>query len=110
MQERVYAITDATTIPSQIEPSVVRDIFLLFSSWARVLIDFRASHSFLSSSFASALELKVDVLHPSLFVESLVGGRVSLDRICQKCELVISDRLFVFDFVLLDMSGFDVIL
>ncbi|XP_057482014.1 uncharacterized protein LOC130768940 [Actinidia eriantha] len=76
----------------------------------QVLIDSGASHSFLSSSFASALELKVDVLRPSLFVESPVGGRVSLDRICRKCELVISDRLFVFDFVLLDMSGFDVIL
>ncbi|XP_057506527.1 uncharacterized protein LOC130789722 [Actinidia eriantha] len=55
-------------------------------------------------------ELKVDVLHPSLFVESPVGGRVSLDQICRKCELMISDRLFVFDFVLLDMSSFDVIL
>ncbi|GFS33312.1 hypothetical protein Acr_00g0027740 [Actinidia rufa] len=92
VQGRVYAITDATTIPSQTEPSVVRGIFLLFSSWARVLIDSGASHSFLSSSFAYALELKVDVLRPSLFVESPVGGRVSLDRICRKCELVISDR------------------
>ncbi|XP_057504717.1 uncharacterized protein LOC130788169 [Actinidia eriantha] len=110
VQGRVYVITDATTIPSQTEPSVVRGILLLFSSWARVLIDSGASHSFLSSSFASALELKVDVLRPSLFLESPVGGRVSLDRICRKCELVISDRLFVFDFVLLDMSSFDVIL
>ncbi|XP_058202911.1 uncharacterized protein LOC131317372 [Rhododendron vialii] len=38
------------------------------------------------------------------------GGRTPLDRICRDCELVICDRRFVLDCILLEMSGFDLIL
>ncbi|XP_058217051.1 uncharacterized protein LOC131327951 [Rhododendron vialii] len=38
------------------------------------------------------------------------GGRTPLDRICRDCELIIRDRRFMFDFVVLGMSGFDLIL
>ncbi|XP_058202878.1 uncharacterized protein LOC131317338 [Rhododendron vialii] len=38
------------------------------------------------------------------------GGRTPLDRICQDCELNIRDRRFVFDVIVLGMSGFDLIL
>ncbi|GFY92940.1 hypothetical protein Acr_08g0013360 [Actinidia rufa] len=61
-QGRVYAITSAAG-PSgiagqqeqQLDTSVVRGTLLMFNSWARVLIDTGASHSFISSSFALAL-------------------------------------------------------
>ncbi|XP_058217426.1 uncharacterized protein LOC131328503 [Rhododendron vialii] len=38
------------------------------------------------------------------------GGRSPLDRICRDCELIIRDRRFSFDFIVLNMSGFDLIL
>ncbi|XP_058185964.1 uncharacterized protein LOC131303212 [Rhododendron vialii] len=38
------------------------------------------------------------------------GGRLPLDRICRGCELIIRDRHFSFDFIMLNMSGFDLIL
>ena len=54
-QGRVYT---ATASPATPDPSVVRGTFLVFSSWASVLIDSGASHSFISASFARALDLE----------------------------------------------------
>ncbi|GFZ09844.1 hypothetical protein Acr_21g0004430 [Actinidia rufa] len=69
-----------------------------------------ASHSFIAASFVLALGLETEELNPPLFVDTPIGGRMSLDRICRGCELVILDHHFVFDFIVLGMSGFDLIL
>ncbi|GFY95027.1 hypothetical protein Acr_10g0004120 [Actinidia rufa] len=59
----------------QLDTSVVRGIFLVFNSWARVLIDTGASHSFIaSSSFALTLGLEVEVLDSVLMLDTPVGG------------------------------------
>ena len=55
------------------------------NSLANVLIDTGASHSFISTAFASALGLEVARLVPPLRVESPVGGIVDLDRDCRDC-------------------------
>ena len=39
-------------------PSVIRGIVSLFTSWASILFDTGASHSFISSAFASSLDRK----------------------------------------------------
>ncbi|GFY95611.1 hypothetical protein Acr_10g0009960 [Actinidia rufa] len=116
-QGQVYTITSATG-PSriagqqeqQLDTSVVRGTLLMFNSWARVLIDTGASHSFIASSFASALGLEIEVLDSVLMLDTPVGGRSTLKRVCRSCEIEIADRRFVFDFVVLDMTSFDVIL
>ena len=82
----------------------------MFSSWASVLVDTEASHSFISASFASALGLEISTLDLPLCVDTPVGGRVLLDRICRDCDLTISERTFIFDLIVLEMSVFDVIL
>ena len=89
---------------------MVRGTFLIFSSWASVLIDSGASHSFISASFARALDLQISRLDPPMLVDTPVGGRVVIDRVCRDCDLTIQDRTFTFDFIVLDMTGFDVIL
>ena len=43
-------------------------------------------------------------------VETPIGGRVRLDRICRGCDLTILDRAFTFNFIVMDMATFDVIL
>lgn len=110
---RAYAVT-ATTPPmpylQQPDASVVRGTFLIFNSWARVLIDLGASHSFIASSFVRILGLETNRLSSPLVVDTPVGGKITLDQICRECDLVILDRHFVFDFILLDMSGYDLIL
>ncbi|XP_058202906.1 uncharacterized protein LOC131317366 [Rhododendron vialii] len=69
-----------------------------------------ASHSFIAVSFVCALELDTENLDSPLFVETPLGGKSSLSRIYKGCELVICNHRFVFDFIILDMSGFDLIL
>ncbi|GFZ16927.1 hypothetical protein Acr_26g0001970 [Actinidia rufa] len=93
-QGRVYAITSAAG-PSgiagqqeqQLDTSVVRGTLLMFNSWARVLIDTGVSHSFIASSFASALGLEIEVLDSVLMLDTPVGGRSTLKRVCRSCEL-----------------------
>ncbi|XP_057485869.1 uncharacterized protein LOC130772149 [Actinidia eriantha] len=108
----VFAVTATTPSPSPTsqtpKSSVVQGTFLLFNSFAKVLFDSRASHSFIVSSFALALGLEIEEFSPPLFVNTPLGGRAPLDRICRGCELVILDRRFEFDFIVLGM--FDLIL
>ena len=85
-------------------------MILIYHSWASVLIDSGASHSFLAFSFASALGLEMEVFDPPLIVESPIGGHIPLSYICRQCEMTIEDRHFTFDFIVLDMAGFDLIL
>ena len=56
------------------------------------------------------LGLKVETLEKSLHVSSNLGTRVSVDQICQDCELEISGILLTVDLRVMDMSEFDVIL
>ena len=57
-------------------------MFLLSRLWARILFDFGASHSFITSSFVKELGLEVETLENSLDVSSPLGTRVSVDMIC----------------------------
>lgn len=103
----VCAITALEQLPGS---SVVRGIFVVCNSLANVLVDTGASHSFMSTAFASALGLEVAWLASSLRVESPVGGTINLDRGCYGCEIEVVGRRLPFAFVLLYMLSFDVIL
>ena len=85
-------------------------MFLLFRPWSRVLFDSCASHSFVATSCVKDLGLGVETLEKSLYVNSILGTRVSFDMICQDCELEISRILHTVDLRVMDMSDFDVIL
>ena len=54
--------------------------------------------------------LEVETLEESLHVSSSLGTKVSIDQICQDCELNISGILLTVDLRVMDMSEFDVIL
>ncbi|GFS38223.1 hypothetical protein Acr_00g0056340 [Actinidia rufa] len=84
--------------------------FLLFNSFAKVLFNSRASHSFIVTSFVLTLCLETEEFSPPFFVNTLLGGRAPLDRVCRGYKLVILDRHFEFDFIVLGMFGFDLIL
>ena len=57
-----------------------------------------------------ALGLEVKTLEESLHVNSPLGTRVSVDKICRDCELEISRILLIVDLRVMEMSKFDVIL
>lgn len=88
----------------------MRGTFLLYNSFTKVLFDSGASHSFISASFLHALELEFEELNLSLFVDLPLGGRAPFSRIFRGCELVMLDRQFAFDFIVLGMTEFDLIL
>ena len=82
-QGRVYAITPP------IEPAdqpVIQGTFLLSSLWARILFDSGAL-------VVRELGLEVETLEKPLYVSSPLETRVSIDMICQGCELEISGIL-----------------
>ena len=56
------------------------------------------------------LGLEVETLEKLLYVNSPLGTRVSVDKICQDCELEISRILLTMDLRVIDLSEFDVIL
>ncbi|XP_028117055.1 uncharacterized protein LOC114314768 [Camellia sinensis] len=106
-QGRVYANTAFEQATGSL---VVRGTFLIFNTWAKVLIDTGASHSFIATSFTSLLGLKSRQLQASFIVESPVGGKVNLTRECQGCVIEVGGRRLPFNFVVLEMSSFDIIL
>ena len=57
-----------------------------------------------------ALELEIEELSPGIMVAMPIGGSVRLDRICRGCVLSILDWTFTFDFFVLDIAGFDLVL
>ena len=85
-------------------------MFLLSHLWVRILFDSSASYSFIAASCVKELGLEVETLEKSLHVSSPLGTRVSVDMICQDCELEISGILLTVDLRVMDMSEFDVIL
>ena len=89
---------------------MIQGMLLLSRLWARVLFDSGASHSFIVASCVKELGLEVKSLEKPLHVSSPLGTRVSVDMICQDCELEISGILLTVDLRVMDMSEFDVIL
>ena len=83
---------------------------MLFFLWARVQFDYGESHSFIIASCVEALGLEVKTLEKHLYVNSPLGTRVSVDKICQDCELEILGILLTVDLRVMDMWEFDVIL
>ena len=74
------------------------------------MFDYGASHSFIIASCARDLGLEVETLEEPLHVNSPLGTRVEVDKICRDCELEISGILLTVDLRVMDMSEFDVIL
>ncbi|KAL6326225.1 hypothetical protein AAG906_001620 [Vitis piasezkii] len=71
-QGRFYAIGSQNAESN----ALVEGMILCFSTWAHVLFDPGATHSFISASFASMLDIEFVPLHCSLCVETPMGGKV----------------------------------
>ena len=56
-----------------------------------------------------SLDLEVETLEKSLYVNSPLGTRMSVDQICRDCELEISGILLTVDLRVMDISDYDVI-
>ncbi|XP_026405502.1 uncharacterized protein LOC113300515 [Papaver somniferum] len=90
--------------------SVVEGTFLVYNSWAKILFDTGATHSFIASSFVLSLGLKTELLDGYLGVASAIGSSARIDRVARMCVVRIAKHEFLIDLFVMNMSGYDVIL
>src|SRR3954470_3496505 len=105
-QGGAYALAETSEIPDH---SVIRGTIAVYGSYARILVDCGASHSFIATRFCRASGLRTEFMPSSLHVSTPISGVVELREVCRACTLTIAGYDFVFDLILLDMSDFDII-
>jgi predicted aspartyl protease len=88
---------------------VLAAMFFLNEHPVIILIDFGASHNFMSSTCAKKAKLSV-VTSGAPYVISTPGGRVDANQIVQKAPLELSGRIFQTNLIILGGKGIDVIL
>ncbi|XP_024021742.1 uncharacterized protein LOC112091712 [Morus notabilis] len=88
---------------------VVEGMVPISHSFARVLFDTGATHSFVSTSFVKILGLKPDDLETSMFISSPLGC-VEVTSICRSCVIMIGSEKLRADLIILPMNQFDVVL
>ena len=104
---RVYALT---LLGPEEDPLLVEGMILVYSTWVRVLFETRATHSFISASYADSLGLKMEGVENLLIIQSPMHVKSRVDRICKGCVITLEDRVLHVDLMVLDMTGYDVIL
>ena len=75
-----------------------------------VLYDSGGTHSFISRVCVEKLALPVCSLKFDLIMDTPASGSVLTSNVCLQCPILISDRLFLVDLVVLPLSQIDVIL
>lgn len=73
-------------------PDVVTGTLSIYHIAAYVLLDPRATHSFISNTFAMHIDRKLELLTDEMLVHTPVGNVVIIDHVYQECEVEI-DRV-----------------
>lgn len=84
--------------------SVIRDTVVVVGSFARILIDRNASHLFIKVS-----KLMTELVLYILRVDTHVSGVIELREECREYTLTIAGCEFVFGFIVLEITKFNVI-
>ncbi|XP_058211545.1 uncharacterized protein LOC131323717 [Rhododendron vialii] len=92
------------------DPSVIQGTLLLYSTCVQALFNSRASHSFISSAYVTALTLQTEPLSTSMKVKSPLGGSITVNLVCRGCEIKIANLRLTCDLRVIDIANFDVIL
>ena len=87
---------------------VVEGTMVLFNSWARILFDTGATHSFITFTFVSSLGLCSETMCSGLVVASPMGGLMVANEVCRSCVVRIANPELTADLVVLDMVGYDI--
>ena len=87
----------------------VEGIILFYNSWARILFDPGATHSFIRTTYALNLGLSFEKLEQALNVDLPMGEQLGTNRVYKGCMLRIEEHKLIMDLVALDLKGYDVI-
>ncbi|XP_073223443.1 uncharacterized protein [Cicer arietinum] len=77
---------------------------------SHVLFDPGATHSFVSSWFATQLGKCSSSLEEPLVVATPIGGNLLAKSVYRSCDVIIDDKVLPVDLVVIDLIDFDVIL
>ncbi|GJW14299.1 putative nucleotidyltransferase, ribonuclease H [Tanacetum coccineum] len=91
------------------DPNVVTGTFSLNNHFATVLFDSGADFSFISTEFASMLNVKPRIVNPGYVIEIADGKRVEVNRVICGCKLELGNSSFTIDLIPLGHGSFDVI-
>ncbi|GKF33232.1 putative reverse transcriptase domain-containing protein [Tanacetum coccineum] len=91
------------------DPNVVTGTFSLNNHFATVLFDSGADFSFISTEFASMLNVKPRIVNPGYVIEIADGKRVEVNRVICDCKLELGNSLFTIDLIPLGHGSFNVI-
>ena len=89
---------------------VTAGMFLVNQHPAIVLFDSRASHSFMSQTFASKYDQKIVEVDKGSYSISLAGATISTNQIVRYVLISIQERKYTMDLIVLPGLAIDVIL
>ena len=82
----------------------------LFSRYALILFDSGTSHSFVSTSFVKAHDLKMDIGNHKWHVRIPTGKTQVSRAVCKRCPLTLRYLKMPANLVVMEMNDFDIIL
>ncbi|XP_038982120.1 uncharacterized protein LOC120110623 [Phoenix dactylifera] len=106
-QGRVYALTQQD---AQASNTVVTGTLLVSSTYAYVLFDSGATHSFISSSYVHKCDLHYSSLERKLCISTPAGGTMTVSQICISCPVLVEGRDLRANLIVMNLHDFDVIL
>ncbi|XP_070003157.1 uncharacterized protein [Nicotiana sylvestris] len=89
---------------------VITGTILVYSRDVSVLFDPGSTYSYVSSYFATFFVVHRDSLSAPVYVSTLIGNSIIVDRVYRSCVVIIGGLETRVDLLLLDMADFDVIL
>ena len=92
---------------AQANPDSVTGIIFVFGEPARILFDFGASRSFISTSFALHANRELTPLKSKLIVMTPLGEKIVRTSVFKRCEVVVEGRVLKANLILLEMTDFD---
>ena len=85
-------------------------MILISHSWVHILLDTDATHSFISMSFATSLQLEMNLSTSPSLLTTLMNRVGEVSMICMSCCVVIGNHELFTDHFVIPMGEFDVIL
>ena len=106
-QARVFAVTQQEADTAN---DVMTSMILVFDRDAHILIDPRATHSFISMGFISNVNVESQPIDRSIVVSLPTGDSQLAESVYMDSRVIIGGQEFLADLILLDIHDFDVIL
>ena len=88
---------------------MITSIILVSTTYAYVLFDPSATHSFIFTNFAKKHNFKFEPMKSELCVDTLVRGVVITNSVCKSCVVQVADRELLANLTLLEIRDFDII-